>query len=200
MTASGADEPLVRNGWSIFAHSQFLNSLESLVAEVERLRAKDPKRYTAKNSTKRLAAIIKLAFEIIPQDPARPEYRQGATLGDEYRHWFRAKFFQQYRLFFRYHLDSRIIILAWVNDEETKRAYESGTDAYRIFRRMLKNENPPDDWNELLREAKAHTKRMRAANQGKLFADRPAALTAGGLLDATQKFKGKGAGSRRKRR
>jgi toxin YhaV len=48
-------------------------------------------------------------------------------------HWFRAKFFQQYRLFFRYHRESRIIIYAWVNDEESKRAYESASDAYRTF-------------------------------------------------------------------
>ena len=162
MTRGAADPPLVIKGWSIFAHPQFLDTFEPLVAQVERLRTKDQKGYTAKNSTKRLAAIVKLAFEIIPQDPARPEYRQGATLGDEYKHWFRAKFFQQYRLFFRYHRESRIIIYAWVNDEDTKRAYESGS-AYRTFRRMLKNGNPPDEWEQLLRQAKAQNKRMRAA-------------------------------------
>ena len=164
MTA--AAPPLIK-GWSIFAHPQFLDTFESLVVQVERLRTKDPKRYAAKNSTKRLAAIVKLAFEIIPQDPTRLEYRQGATLGEEYKHWFRAKFFQQYRLFFRYHRESRIIIYAWVNDEDTKRAYESGSDAYRTFRRMLKTGNPPDDWSQLLAQAKAQTKRTRAASERK---------------------------------
>lgn len=161
------DSSLVIKGWSIFAHSEFLDTFEALVAEVERLQAKDPKGYTAKNPTKRLAAIAKLAFEIIPQDPTRPEYRQGATLGDEYKHWLRAKFFQQYRLFFRYHRESRIIIYAWVNDEDTKRAYESGSDAYRTFRRMLKSGRPPDDWNQLLNEARAQVKRTRAARNRK---------------------------------
>jgi toxin YhaV len=163
MKHAAADPPLVIMGWSVFAHPQFLSSLESLVTQVDRLRAKDPKAYKAKNATKRLAAILKLAFEIIPQDPARPEYRQGATLGDEYKHWFRAKFFQQYRLFFRYHHESRILIYAWVNDEDTKRAFESDDDAYRTFRRMLKNRNPPDDWSQLLSQAKAQNKRTRAA-------------------------------------
>jgi toxin YhaV len=125
MTDRADDPPLVIKGWSIFAHSQFLDTLESLVAQIERLRAKDSKGYAAKNATKRLAAIVKLAFEIIPQDPTRPEYREGATLGDEHKHWFRAKFYQQYRLFFRYHRESRIIIYAWVNNEDTKHAYES---------------------------------------------------------------------------
>jgi toxin YhaV len=167
MTSAAADSPLLIKGWSIFAHPQFLDSFESLVAHVERLRAKDPKGYTAKNSTKRLTAIVKLAFEIIPEDPTRPEFRQGAALGDEYKHWFRAKFFQQYRLFFRYHRESRIIIYACVNDEDTKRAYESDSDAYRTFRRMLKSGNPPDDWNQLLRQAKAQNKRTRAARDSK---------------------------------
>lgn len=162
MTAS-SDPPLVIKGWSIFAHPEFLNVFEALVAQVERLRAKDPKEYAAMNPTKRLAAIVKLAFEIIPEDPTRPEYRQGTTLGDEYKHWFRAKFFQQYRLFFRYHGDSRVIIYAWVNDEDTKRAYERGSDAYRTFRRMLKSGRLPDNWGQLLSEARAHSKRTRAA-------------------------------------
>jgi toxin YhaV len=150
---------LVINGWTIFAHPLFLAPLEALTAQVEALRQKDPSGYINKNATKRLAAINKLAFEDIPQDPTRPEYRQGATLGNDRRHWFRAKFFQQYRLFFRYHQESKIIIYAWVNDENTKRAYGSDTDAYRIFQRMLKSGNPPDDWLSLLSEAKRVSKR-----------------------------------------
>jgi toxin YhaV len=67
----------------------------------------------------------------------RPEYRQCATLGDDHKHWLRAKFFQQYRLFFRYHAASKLIVFAWVNDEDCKRAYGSSDDAYRVFRKML---------------------------------------------------------------
>jgi toxin YhaV len=155
-----AAPPLQVNGWSLFAHALFLDQLDALIAEVERQRAKDPGGYKQKNATKRLAAIAKLAFDVIPQDPTRVEYRQGTTLGDGYAHWLRAKFFQQYRLFFRYHRDSRIIVYAWVNDEDTKRAYESSTDAYQVFSRMLKRGRPPDDWNALLAEAKAAATRF----------------------------------------
>ncbi|PQA78270.1 type II toxin-antitoxin system YhaV family toxin [Rhodoferax sp. TS-BS-61-7] len=146
-------EPWVVNGWSVFAHPLFLAQLQALTLQVQTLRAKDPQGYVKKNATKRLAAIQKLAFEVIPQDPTRPEYRQGGTLGDEYKHWFRAKFFQQYRLFFRYHLQAKIIVLAWVNDEDTKRAYESSDDAYRVFRKMLESGHPPDDWDLLFSAA-----------------------------------------------
>ncbi len=132
---SGKPAYLVIHGWTIFVHPLFLAHLETLAEQVQGLKQKDPVGYVKKNATKRLAAIIKLAFDAIPQDPMRPEYRQGNTLGDDHKHWFRAKFFQQYRLFFRYHAPSKVIVLAWVNDEDTKRAYESSDDAYRVFRK-----------------------------------------------------------------
>lgn len=152
--------PLVIHGWTVFAHPLFLAQLEALIQQVGSFRQQDPVGYVKKNASKRLAAISKLAFDIIPQDPARPEYRQGGTLGDDHKHWFRAKFFQQYRLFFRYHAQSKIIVYAWVNDEDTKRAYNSSDDAYLVFRKMLENGQPPDDWDTLLAEAEAESIRL----------------------------------------
>jgi toxin YhaV len=146
-------EGLTIKGWIIFAHPIFLNQLEYLLDKVEGLRQKDPLTYKQKNSTKRLAAISKLIFDVIPNDPTLREYRQGNTFGSDYSHWVRVKFFQQYRLFFRYHLEAKIIIYAWVNDEDTKRAYESRSDAYLIFSKMLKKGAPPNDWSQLLVES-----------------------------------------------
>jgi toxin YhaV len=157
------DHPLVINGWSIFAHPLFLEQVEELVRQVINLRSKDANNYKKKNATKRLAAIAKLAFEVIPQDPTRSEYRLGSTLGDEYKHWFRAKFFQQYRLFFRYHQASKILLFVWVNDESSKRSYESNTDAYKVFQKMLESGDPPDDWNDLLKASESTVDRLRKA-------------------------------------
>lgn len=151
----GKSAPLVVNGWAIFAHPLFLEQLGALTRQVEAFKQKDPAGYMKKNISKRLVAISRLAFEVIPQDPARPEYRQGNALGEEHKHWFRAKFFQQYRLFFRYHASSKVIVFAWVNDEDTKHAYESSDDAYRVFRRMLESGHPPDDWDRLLAESRS---------------------------------------------
>jgi toxin YhaV len=151
--SAGKPAPLVIHGWTVFAHPLFLAQIELLARQVEALKQKDPVGYVRKNASKRLAAINKLAFDVIPQDPTRPEYRQGGSLGDDHKHWFRAKFFQQYRLFFRYHAPSKLIVYAWVNDEDTQRAYESSDDAYRVFRRMLESGHPPDDWDQLKAEA-----------------------------------------------
>jgi toxin YhaV len=138
-----------------------LAQFEALTRQVEAIRQKNPTGYLKKNTSKRLAAITRLAFEIIPQDPTRPEYRQGSTLGENHKHWFRAKFFQQYRLFFRYHAAARIIVFAWVNDEDSKRAFESSDDAYLTFRKMLASGHPPDDWDNLLAEAFAENQRLK---------------------------------------
>lgn len=55
------------HGWSVFAHPLFLNQFEALLIQVEQLRQKSPQDYKKKNATKRLAAIAKLAFDVIPQ-------------------------------------------------------------------------------------------------------------------------------------
>lgn len=158
--------PLVIHGWTVFVHPLFLAQIEALILQVESLKQKDPAGYVKKNASKRLAAITKLAFDVIPQDPTRPEYRQGGTLGDAHKHWFRAKFFQQYRLFFRYHAAAKVLVFAWVNDDDSKRAYESSDDACRVFRKMLEGGHPPDDWDMLLAEARAEDARLRSLVAG----------------------------------
>ena len=164
MTSNTA-APLVVNGWRLYAHPLFLDQVEALIVEVERLQAKDPSGHRGRNATKRLAAINKLAFQDIPANPADPAYRQGRTLGDDRKHWFRAKFFQRYRLFFRYHAASRIIVYAWVNGTASKRASDSSDDAYRVFAKMLDRSRPPEDWNGLLLEAAGETMRLRAISR-----------------------------------
>ena len=154
--------PLEINGWTIYAHPLFLEQVDALTDKVKRLQAKDPLEYRNKPATKRLAAIVKLAKNDIPQDPASPQYRQGNALDADRTHWCRAKFYQQYRLFFRYDLTSRTLIYAWVNDESTKRAYESKHDAYAVFRKMLNKGNPPDSWNDLWRAAISDDERINA--------------------------------------
>lgn len=156
--------PLQINGWRIYAHPLFLDQLNALINEVETLRRKDPQGYRRKNSSKRLAAIARLMLHDIPQDPARREFQQGTTLGAAHRHWRRAKFFQQYRLFFRFHARSRLIVLGWVNDTDTKRAYGSKSDAYRVFQAMLNRGQPPNDWDQLLQEAEQVTGRLQQLN------------------------------------
>lgn len=145
---------LMINGWTILAHPLFLDQLEKLTGAVEALKAKRPDQHQKSANAKLLAALNKLVFQTIPADPAAAIYRQGSTLGDGRRHWFRAKFGNgRFRLFFRYDTGARIIIFAWVNDETTLRTYGAKTDAYKVFKGMLDDGNPPDDWNALHKAA-----------------------------------------------
>lgn len=143
------------NDWELFAHPLLLDQLEKLMVAVEKLKAKKPDDYESSANFKLLAALCELMFVTIPADPTRPEYRQGNTLGHGYKHWFRTKFGgQRFRLFFRFDTRAKVMIYAWVNDEDTKRTYGSKNDAYAVFRKMLNSGNPPDDWEALLKGAK----------------------------------------------
>lgn len=93
-------------------------------------------------------------FETIPADPSNPSFVLGNTLSKKHSGWYRAKFQQQYRLFFRYSTADKTIVFGWVNDDETKRAYGKKTDAYEVFKKRLEKGNPPTTWKELNSEAK----------------------------------------------
>ena len=139
------------NGWTLYAHPLFLGQLERLTQAVAKKAEKDPKGYASSADAKLLAALRKLAFEIVPVDPARPEFRQGGTLGPDRKHWFRAKFGGgRFRLFFRYSTTAKIIIYAWVNDRDTLQTYGAKSDAYEVFAKMLDSGNPPEDWAALM--------------------------------------------------
>ena len=157
------EPPFSVNGWTLYAHPLFLDQIDTLIDEIKSRKRRHPKTWHKKNAAKRLKAILRLVFEIVPADTASPIFRQGDTLGSERKHWFRAKFFQQYRLFFRFDSQARVIVFAWVNDTESKRAYGSKTDAYATFRHMLNAGRPPDDFEVLKAEAEATSKRFNAS-------------------------------------
>ncbi len=79
-----AQPGLVVNGWTILVHKLFLDQISAIVAEIERARSKAPINFSKKNCAKRLAAILKLALEDIPHNPANPLYRQGGTIGNDW--------------------------------------------------------------------------------------------------------------------
>ena len=68
-----------------------------------------------------------------------------------YLEWFRVKFFQRFRLFFRYHGKARIIVFAWLNDETTLRTRGARNDPYAVFRAGLERGDPPPDWATLVK-------------------------------------------------
>ena len=151
---------VVEEGWTILAHPLFLGAMERLVAAVEDEQASRPGDPPTGNA-KLLAHLLDLAFVKVPRDPGNPTYRHGGTLTNR-RYWFRAKTGGgRYRLFYRYDSRAKIIIYAWVNDEDSLRTYGSKSDAYAVFAKMLDEGNPPNTWDELVKAAGAEASMKR---------------------------------------
>ncbi|ONG15433.1 toxin YhaV [Escherichia coli] len=129
------DFPQRVNGWALYAHPCFQETYDALVAEVETLKGKDPENYQRKAATKLLAVVHKVIEEHKNKDWSRVKFGAG-----------------RYRLFFRYSEKEKVIILGWMNDENTLRTYGKKTDAYTVFSKMLKRGHPPADWETLTRE------------------------------------------------
>lgn len=137
-------------GWEIFAHPLFLAEYDRLLATVERAKAADPKGYRAHPAAVLLRGVIHTVTEAIPADPGASEFRQGLTLGKGNTGWFRAKIGRRFRLFYRFDSRSKVIVLAWLNDEQTLRKAGGRNDVYEVFARMLKSDRPPTDFDRLL--------------------------------------------------
>jgi len=144
-------------GWKIYFHSCFLEQIGELAQVVADLKAAKPDEYQRKKETKLLRAIERVIDERIVADPRHAQFRQGDTTGDGHKHRFRAKFLEQFHLFYRCSDEHKTIVIGWVNVFDTMRAYGFKTDAYKVFKGMLNVGNPPDVWDELLRQAKKAT-------------------------------------------
>jgi toxin YhaV len=141
-----------RHGWKLYRASAFVEAFGTLEAEVERLWVEKADAFVSHPKAKLYVRIRTLIVEEIPRDPNAHAYGLGNT--PAYHHWRRAKFLQRFRLFFRFDSASRIIVYAWVNDENTLREVGSRSDPYTVFSRLLKDGNPPDSWYELLADGR----------------------------------------------
>jgi len=144
-----------RHGWTLLFHECLIEQLGKLELAAQRAQRQDPSGFANNANVKLFDALSRLILEAVPGDPNREEYRQGNTMGPDFRHWRRAKIGRRFRLFFRFDSRSKIIVYAWVNDENTLRSAGSRSDPYSVFAHMLARGNPPDDWATLLAASKA---------------------------------------------
>lgn len=147
-----------RHGWNLLFHDCLIEQLQKLHTAVLRAQAQDPQGFESNANVKLFKALSQLMLETVPGDPNREEYRQGNTMGPTFRHWRRAKIGRRFRVFFRFDSKTRIIIFAWVNDENTLRSSGSKSDPYAVFQKMLQRGHPPGDWAALVSTSKAEWK------------------------------------------
>lgn len=147
-----------RHGWNLLFHECLIEQLQKLHAAVARAQAHDTPGFESNANVKLFTALSQLMLETVPSDPNREDYRQGNTMGTAFRHWRRARIGRRFRLFFRFDSKTRIIIFAWVNDENTLRSSGSKSDPYAVFQKMLQRGHLPDDWTALASASKADWK------------------------------------------
>ena len=135
----------------MYAHPAFGDALDKLIHAVQRLKEEQPDTFAEHPKAKLLKRVLEVVLDEIPRDPNAAEFQLGNTLGPKRRHWRRAKFLGRFRLFFRFSSTQKAIVYAWVNDETTLRKAGSQTAPYTVFIKRLKEGNPPDDWDDLLR-------------------------------------------------
>ena len=143
------------HGWNLLFHDCIAEQLQKLCMAADRAKLNDPIGFSENANVKLFSALSKLILDGVPSDPARDEYRQGNTMGATYRHWRRAKIGRRFRLFFRFDSKTKVIIFAWVNDEQTLRTAGSKHDPYAVFAKMLSRGNPPDHWQKLMAASKS---------------------------------------------
>ena len=143
-----------RHGWTLLFHHQLIAQMMKLRTAVLLAQENDPEGFESNTNVKFFRALVQLIQDVVPNNPARDEYRQGNTMGPAYRHWRRAKLGRRYRLFFRYDSKAKVIVYAWINGEQSLRSSGSKSDPYAVFEKMLGRGNPPDDWNALVKASR----------------------------------------------
>jgi toxin YhaV len=143
-----------RHGWTLLFHHQLIAQMMKLRAAVLRAQENDPEGFGANANVNFFRALVQLIQDVVPNDPSRDEYRQGNTMGPAYRHWRRAKLGRRYRLFFRYDSKAKVIVYAWINNEQSLQSSGSKSDPYAVFEKMLGRGNLPDDWNALVKASR----------------------------------------------
>ena len=141
------------NGWTLYWHPAFKEQFEKSLAAVEAIKSARPEDLKTSDRAKLFKRVVDIISIEIPQDPNHANYAQGNTLGPSKRHWRRAKFLQRFRLFFRFSSDAKIIIYAWVNDENTLRQAGAKNDPYTVFAKRLTKGDPPSDWDALFKQS-----------------------------------------------
>lgn len=137
----------VANGWTIYFHRVFEERYRELLANAGKLRNRlPPEQYVQHAEVKLLAKLNRVLREVIPANPEARDF----WLEDDLSKFRRTKGFglpDRYRLFWAFSTRLRIIIILYLNDEQTLRKRGSATDPYSVFRRLIQRKELGSDFD-----------------------------------------------------
>lgn len=133
-------------GWQLYAHPVFIESLEDLLQQVETAKKREPGNYKSSEQYKKLKQLFDLIYKDIPSNPNARKY----YLKKDLKQLRRAKFRGRYRLFYMFLSAKTLICYLWFNDESTLRKSGSTNDPYNIIRQILglKKKDPVEKVSE----------------------------------------------------
>ena len=153
-----AARPRKSHGWQLWFGELFEARWRALRARVRRLKAElGESEFAAHPDVKLFAALVHIVHETVPLNPDHTDFQLGKTLGGRFTSWRRVKRHglpDRYRLFFKYSSSHKVIVFVWLNDADMLRKDGASSDPYTVFRRMLENGHPPDDFDGLMKEVK----------------------------------------------
>jgi toxin YhaV len=120
-----------------------------LIRAVTRQRTASPAAPPSSPEATILAALVRVIRDHIARDPNAADHRLRQPLGA----WRLVKFLGRLRLFYRFSSKHRLVVLAWLNDENTLRKEGASTDPYVVFASMLARGEIPEDWDALVATA-----------------------------------------------
>ena len=144
---SAAAVAYTENGWTFLLWPDFAARWTALLRVVLQQRSASPAGVPlALSEATMLAALVRLIRDHIARDPNAAAFRLSGSLGA----WRRVKFLGRFRLFYRFSSAHKIVVLTWLNDENTLRKTGAVTDPYYVFSSMLSRGEVPADWAALV--------------------------------------------------
>ncbi|MFB1011554.1 MAG: type II toxin-antitoxin system YhaV family toxin, partial [Thiopseudomonas sp.] len=68
-----------RHGWTLLFHDCLIEQLQRLHTATRRAQENDPQGFESNANVKLFRAMSQLILDVVPDDPARDEFRQGNT-------------------------------------------------------------------------------------------------------------------------
>lgn len=136
----------IANNYILKSHELFYARSAALNKEVEKLQKRLSENELMQHEVIRLARnIYKATFQVIPENPNRPEYRLSGKLR-KYRRYKRG--LKRYRLFFGFTNQPKIILYFYLNDRNHLRKEGDKNDPYKQFEKFTRqgkvSHNPSD--------------------------------------------------------
>ncbi len=107
-----------RHGWTLLFHDRVIEQLRGLQARAECAKQDDRQGCEGYANLGLFHTLSRLILEVVPSNPSRDAYVPDNMQGQIGGHWRRVEIGRSFQLFFRYDSKARVIVFAWIHEEQ----------------------------------------------------------------------------------